>query len=409
MTTSEFHPWELWKPHRFTNGELVRMILTLSPDATVSRKYILEIFGELQARAQLQAESQASRDSGEFHDSELVRFLVAWTQQDDAFHPILAVEDDKIGTLLSLLTKPIDSKTEYRDLVNRISEKHQIRPETWLIIHRVALCRLRQYEVQFGNSHVDSSETGPKEASSWPQRVVAYRPAETEEIHLRHSAPPVSPLESDRGAAPTPATGIPGDSSSPVVDFPKTRPIIDLDNVALVILFSATIWLASLTLSLPSYWTDRLVGALVSIFSIVLWNSFSRYNDQMRTWRNKHAQDSRARSVVQQVSKHTRTEIDTPIIAATPSVTREQKKRSSLDEWRRDYNKYLRSEAWQRVRREVLNRDRHMCHYCQNKASEVHHLRYLKSHSNGDFRRQPRKNLVSVCRSCHMEQHGIKR
>jgi hypothetical protein len=36
----------------------------------------------------------------------------------------------------------------------------------------------------------------------------------------------------------------------------------------------------------------------------------------------------------------------------------------------------------------------------------VHHLRYTRAHSLGDFSRQPRKNLESLCARCHMHAHG---
>jgi 5-methylcytosine-specific restriction endonuclease McrA len=71
---------------------------------------------------------------------------------------------------------------------------------------------------------------------------------------------------------------------------------------------------------------------------------------------------------------------------------------------RRDYyrNNYLKSEAWKRKRYVVLKRDNWRCVYCGEKATQVHHTKYAK-HNIG---REPIEWLVSVCKTCHDQQHS---
>ena len=65
------------------------------------------------------------------------------------------------------------------------------------------------------------------------------------------------------------------------------------------------------------------------------------------------------------------------------------------------YREYLKSEAWQRKRYVVLKRDNWTCKYCGAKATQVHHLKYAKY----QIGKEPIKWLVSVCASCHKDQH----
>jgi 5-methylcytosine-specific restriction endonuclease McrA len=70
---------------------------------------------------------------------------------------------------------------------------------------------------------------------------------------------------------------------------------------------------------------------------------------------------------------------------------------------RKDYyqNVYLKSEAWQRKRYVVLKRDNWCCVYCGAKATQVHHKRYAKI----NIGREPIDWLVSICKTCHENQH----
>ncbi len=73
-------------------------------------------------------------------------------------------------------------------------------------------------------------------------------------------------------------------------------------------------------------------------------------------------------------------------------------------EHRRDCyrNVYLKSDDWRRKRHVVLKRDNWHCVYCGNRATEVHHKRYLKR----NLGKEPIKWLVSVCTSCHDREHN---
>ena len=69
---------------------------------------------------------------------------------------------------------------------------------------------------------------------------------------------------------------------------------------------------------------------------------------------------------------------------------------------RRDYyREYLKSDEWKRKRHVVLKRDNWTCKYCGAKATQVHHLKYAKY----QIGKEPIKWLVSVCASCHKDQH----
>ena len=70
---------------------------------------------------------------------------------------------------------------------------------------------------------------------------------------------------------------------------------------------------------------------------------------------------------------------------------------------RREYyrNDYLKSEAWMRKRYVVMKRDNWRCVYCGGLASQVHHKKYAKY----NIGKEPIDWLVSVCKSCHDNQH----
>jgi 5-methylcytosine-specific restriction endonuclease McrA len=65
------------------------------------------------------------------------------------------------------------------------------------------------------------------------------------------------------------------------------------------------------------------------------------------------------------------------------------------------YREYLKSDEWKRKRYVVLKRDNWTCQYCDKKATQVHHLKYAKY----QIGKEPIKWLVSVCASCHKDQH----
>ena len=70
---------------------------------------------------------------------------------------------------------------------------------------------------------------------------------------------------------------------------------------------------------------------------------------------------------------------------------------------RRDYyREYLKTDAWKRKRYVVLKRDNWKCVKCGNKATQVHHKRYLKY----KIGKEPIKWLVSLCADCHKKEHS---
>jgi HNH endonuclease len=72
-------------------------------------------------------------------------------------------------------------------------------------------------------------------------------------------------------------------------------------------------------------------------------------------------------------------------------------------EKRRTYYRdtYLNSDDWKRKRALVLKRDNYRCVYCGARATQVHHKQYARR----NIGREPIEWLVSVCKSCHDQQH----
>ena len=70
---------------------------------------------------------------------------------------------------------------------------------------------------------------------------------------------------------------------------------------------------------------------------------------------------------------------------------------------RRDYYRdgYLKSDAWKRKRYLVMKRDNWRCVYCGAKATQVHH----KKDAKYNIGKEPIEWLVSICKSCHENQH----
>lgn len=68
---------------------------------------------------------------------------------------------------------------------------------------------------------------------------------------------------------------------------------------------------------------------------------------------------------------------------------------------RREYNRYLKSEAWRRMRAAVLYRDANRCRVCgaRGKGLEAHHLNYER------FLNEKRTDLITLCANCHAAAH----
>ena len=62
---------------------------------------------------------------------------------------------------------------------------------------------------------------------------------------------------------------------------------------------------------------------------------------------------------------------------------------------------YLNSDDWKRKRALVLKRDNYRCVHCGARATQVHHKQYARR----NIGKEPIEWLVSVCKSCHEQQH----
>lgn len=84
-------------------------------------------------------------------------------------------------------------------------------------------------------------------------------------------------------------------------------------------------------------------------------------------------------------------------------IANNKKYQSELEEKRKDYYAYLKSEKWKAKRIKVLHRDKYICQAClTNTATDVHHLTYKHIYN------EPMFDLVSICRPCHEKLHDLE-
>jgi 5-methylcytosine-specific restriction endonuclease McrA len=68
-----------------------------------------------------------------------------------------------------------------------------------------------------------------------------------------------------------------------------------------------------------------------------------------------------------------------------------------------EYQIYMQSPQWARIRAAVFQRDRKICQGClRNTATEVHHLTYANVYAEFMF------ELVALCSDCHGRLHGVE-
>lgn len=86
---------------------------------------------------------------------------------------------------------------------------------------------------------------------------------------------------------------------------------------------------------------------------------------------------------------------------------------------RNDPLKFYRSTAWEKKRLEVLQLDKYECQRCKenkrySKATTVHHVNEFKLRPDlgleiyyeDPAEHKTKRNLISLCHSCHEEVHG---
>lgn len=68
-----------------------------------------------------------------------------------------------------------------------------------------------------------------------------------------------------------------------------------------------------------------------------------------------------------------------------------------------NYDIYLNSYRWDKLRQRILKRDNHKCLVCgcENKKLHVHHLTYDR------FTHEDMDDLVTLCEDCHNKVHDI--
>ena len=70
-----------------------------------------------------------------------------------------------------------------------------------------------------------------------------------------------------------------------------------------------------------------------------------------------------------------------------------------------DYDDYLKSEGWQKLRTRALKRAEYKCEFCGSIATMIHHVVYLKK-ENSEM--ENINHLVACCKKCHDLSHGIR-
>ena len=75
-----------------------------------------------------------------------------------------------------------------------------------------------------------------------------------------------------------------------------------------------------------------------------------------------------------------------------------------------DTDEFYRSARWQRLRAQVLRRDKYLCQECKRygrmrPAQMVHHIKHLDEYPELAY--DP-KNLQSLCLQCHNKKHPEK-
>jgi hypothetical protein len=95
-------------------------------------------------------------------------------------------------------------------------------------------------------------------------------------------------------------------------------------------------------------------------------------------------------------------ESDYQKILKESSAARTELSRRGRQAIKQKYYDYLSTPAWRDKRAAVLKRDGFVCRYCNNKATQVHHLTYDNIYN------EPLSDLVAICKPCHDREHWYK-
>lgn len=74
---------------------------------------------------------------------------------------------------------------------------------------------------------------------------------------------------------------------------------------------------------------------------------------------------------------------------------------------KKTYQEKLRHPKWQKLRLEIMKRDKFKCNVCKDEETtlNVHHLQYTVD----DVWDEPKQNLITVCEHCHFEIEWMKK
>lgn len=82
-------------------------------------------------------------------------------------------------------------------------------------------------------------------------------------------------------------------------------------------------------------------------------------------------------------------------------------------------NPFYLSKEWRRVRKEILQADKHECQKCKERgyytrANHVHHVKHLEQYPSLALEKHytddqgEHRQLISLCHPCHMEEHSYQ-
>lgn len=72
-----------------------------------------------------------------------------------------------------------------------------------------------------------------------------------------------------------------------------------------------------------------------------------------------------------------------------------------MSDRKKEYHKYLSSEAWAKTRADILTLYNYTCQHCGKYGNHVHH----KTYANLGF--EEPEDLVLLCGRCHQKEHGL--